>query len=57
MEAKVALEHATELELEVRNTRTHHERVEAAMRTIMDRAHSLFVDANHDLGAETGPFD
>jgi hypothetical protein len=32
-------------------------RVEAAMWVGLEQAHTLFVDAHHDLGVETTPFD
>lgn len=57
METQVTQKRVAELELEVKNTRTHHERVEATTRADVDRAHTLFVDAHHDLGAETTRFD
>jgi hypothetical protein len=57
METQVAPERVAELELEVRNARTYHERVEAATRVGVDQAHTLFIDAYHDLGVETTPFD
>jgi hypothetical protein len=37
--------------------RAYHERVDVVTRAGVDRAHTLFIDAYHDLGAETGPFE
>lgn len=56
-EAQVTREHAAALELEAKNEKAYHEKVEATMRAYVDRAHSLFVDVYRDLGAETTPFD
>jgi regulator of replication initiation timing len=57
IETQFTRERVAELELEARNTRTHHERVEAATRASVDQAHTLFVYAYHDLGVEIAPFD
>lgn len=56
-EAQVARERVVTLELETKNARTYHDKVEAATRAGVDRAHALFADAYRDLGAETAPFD
>jgi hypothetical protein len=36
--------------------RAYRERVDASMWVGVDRAHTLLVDAYHDLGAHTVPF-
>jgi hypothetical protein len=41
----------------VKNMRAYHKRVDAARRVGVDRVHTLFIDAYHDLDAETAPFD
>jgi hypothetical protein len=46
-----------DLQLEVRNMRGYHEKTELATRTRVDQTHTLFVDAYHDLGTQTAPFD
>lgn len=46
----------TALELEARTSKAHHEKVEVVTQA-MDRTHTLFVEAYHDLGAEIAPFD
>lgn len=46
----------TVLELEARTSKAHHEKVEVVTQA-MDRTHTLFVEAYHDLGAEIAPFD
>jgi hypothetical protein len=35
----------------------YHERVDVATRVGLDRTHTLFVGAYHDLGVEMAPFD
>jgi hypothetical protein len=37
--------------------RSHRERTESSTRAGVERAHTLFVDAYCDLGAQTVPFD
>jgi hypothetical protein len=37
--------------------RAYRERTESATRAGVDRAHTIFVDAYRDLGAQTAPFD
>jgi hypothetical protein len=39
----------------MKNICAYHERVDAAPQACIDRAHTLFVDAYHDLGTETAP--
>jgi hypothetical protein len=56
-EAQVARKRAIELELEVKSMCTYRGKMESATRAGVDRAHTLFVDANRDLGAQTAPFD
>jgi hypothetical protein len=45
------------LELEARTTKAYHEKVESTTKDGVDRDHLLFVEAYHDLGDETTPFD
>ena len=37
--------------------RSHHEKTESTTRAGVERAHTLFVDAYRDLGAQATPFD
>jgi hypothetical protein len=46
----------TALELEARTSKAHREKVEVVTQA-MDHAHTLFVEAYHDLGVEIAPFD
>jgi hypothetical protein len=48
-EAQATRKRATGLELEVRNMHAYHEKAESATRAGVNRAHTLFVDAYHDL--------
>jgi hypothetical protein len=41
----------------VKGMRAYRERVEATTRVGVDQAHTLFVDAYRDLGAQMAPFD
>ena len=56
-EAQAAHKYVTELELEVKSMRAYCEKTESATHAGVDRAHTLFVDAYRDLGAQTAPFD
>jgi hypothetical protein len=56
-EAQAARKRAADMELELKNIRAHHEKTESFTRTGVERAHTLFVDAYHELGAQTTPFD
>jgi hypothetical protein len=40
-----------------RSLRGYLDRADASTRTGVDRAHKLLVDANHELGVRTTPFD
>jgi predicted nucleic acid-binding Zn-ribbon protein len=51
-EAQAARKRTGELELEVKDMHANHERVEATTRVGVDQAHTLFVDAYRDLGAD-----
>jgi hypothetical protein len=57
VEAQAAQKRAADLELKVKNMRAYHKRVDAARRVGVDRVHTLFIDAYHDLDAETAPFN
>jgi chromosome segregation ATPase len=56
-EAESARKHAAELELEVKRMHACREKTESATRAGVDQAHTLFVDAYRDLGAQTTPFN
>jgi hypothetical protein len=56
-EAQALRKRATELELEVKSMCAYRDKTESATRSWVDRAHTLFVDAYRDLGAQTTPFD
>jgi chromosome segregation ATPase len=56
-EAQAAYNRAVELELEVKSMSAYREKTESTTRAGVDRAHTLFVDAYRDLGAQTAPFD
>jgi hypothetical protein len=45
------------MELELKNIRGHRERTESSTHVGVKRAHTLFVDAYCELGAQTAPFD
>jgi hypothetical protein len=51
VEAQATHQCAADLELEVRNMRAYCEKTESTTRVGVDRAHTLFVDVYHDLGA------
>jgi hypothetical protein len=55
--AETAGKCATNMELELRNICSHRETMESSTRTGVERAHTLFVDAYRELGAQTAPFD
>jgi hypothetical protein len=55
--AQAARKRAADLELELKNMHDHHERTVSSSHVGVDRAHTLFVDAYHDLGTQTAPFD
>jgi regulator of replication initiation timing len=54
-EAQAARKRVGELELEVKSMHANRERTESATRAGVDQAHTLFVDAYRDLGAQTAP--
>jgi chromosome segregation ATPase len=56
-EAQAAHKRVADLELEVKNIGGYREKMESATRARVDRAHMLFVDVYHDLGAQTAAFD
>jgi hypothetical protein len=56
-EAQAARKRVGELELEVKSMHANREGTESATRAGVDQAHTLFVDAYRDLGAQTAPFD
>jgi uncharacterized protein (UPF0335 family) len=56
-EAQAARKRATDLELEPKSMRSHRENTESSTSAGVERAHTLFMDAYHDLGAQTTPFD
>jgi hypothetical protein len=45
------------MELELKNICSHRKRTESSTRAGVERAHTLFVDAERDLGAQTAPFN
>jgi hypothetical protein len=55
--ARTEAQATTNLELEVKNMRGYREKMELATHARVDRAHTLFVDACRDLGAQTALFD
>jgi hypothetical protein len=57
VEAEIARKRATDMESEVRNIRSHYEMMEASTRAGVERAHTLFVEAYLEFGAQTAPFD
>ena len=57
VEASLALKHAADAESGLKSLRSYTERTEASTRAGVERAHALFVDAYHELGARTVPFD
>jgi hypothetical protein len=56
-EVSLALKRAADAELGLKSLRSYTEKMEASTRARVERAHTLFVDAYHDLGARTAPFD
>jgi hypothetical protein len=56
-EASLALKHAADAESGLKSLRSHTEKTEASTCAGVERAHALFVDAYHELGARTAPFD
>jgi predicted nucleic acid-binding Zn-ribbon protein len=56
-EAETARKCTTDMELELRNICSHHEKTESSTSVGVERAHTLFVDAYRELGAQTVPFD
>jgi hypothetical protein len=56
-EAQDANKRDADLMLELKSMRSHRERTESSTRAGVERAHTLFVDAYCDLGAQTVPFD
>jgi chromosome segregation ATPase len=51
--AQAARKYVADLELELKNMHDHHKKTESTTRAGVDRVHTLFVDAYHDLGAQT----
>jgi hypothetical protein len=56
-EVSLALKRAADAELGLKSLCSYTEKMEASTRARVERAHTLFVDAYHDLGAWTAPFD
>jgi hypothetical protein len=56
-EASLALKRATDVESGQRNLHGHLDKTEASTRAGVDRVHALLMDAYHQLGARTAPFD
>lgn len=57
VKAQGTQERATMLESELLAVKAYHEKLEVDTRAGVDRVHSLFVEAYHDLGAVTMPND
>jgi hypothetical protein len=56
-EVNLALQRAADAESGHRSLHGYLDTVETSTRTGVDRAHKLLVDAYHELGARTAPFD
>jgi hypothetical protein len=56
-EAGLALKRAADVELELKSLRNYTNKTEASTRVGVEHAHTLFVDAYRELGAQTAPFD
>jgi hypothetical protein len=56
-EADLALKRAAAKELELKSLRSYCEKTEASTHAGVERAHTLFVEAYRELGAQTSPFD
>jgi hypothetical protein len=56
-EAKRALKRAADKESELKSLRSYCEKTEASTHAGVERAHTLFVEAYSELGAQTAPFD
>jgi hypothetical protein len=56
-EAELSLKRATDKESELKSLRKYCEKTEASTRAGVERAHTLFVEAYHELGALIAPFD
>jgi hypothetical protein len=56
-EAGLALKCATDAESELKSLLSYTEKTEASTRAGVECAHTLFVDAYRELGAQTAPFD
>jgi hypothetical protein len=56
-EARLALKRATDAESGLKRLRSYTEKTEASTGAGVERAHALFVDAYHDLGARIASFD
>ena len=56
-EAELALKRVADKESELESLRSYCEKTEASTRVGVERAHTLFVEAYRELGAQTAPFD
>jgi chromosome segregation ATPase len=56
-EAELALKRATDKESELKSLCSYCEKTEASTCAGVERAHTLFVEAYRELGAQTAPFD
>jgi hypothetical protein len=56
-EANLALKCAADAESGLKSLCSYTEKTEASTRAGVERAHTLFVDVYHELGARTTPFD
>jgi hypothetical protein len=56
-EAKLALKRVADKESELKSVRNYCEKTKASTRAGVERAHTLFVEAYRELGAQTAPFD
>jgi hypothetical protein len=55
--ASLALKRATNTEFGLKSLHSYSEKTEASTYAGVERAHTLFVDAYRELGAQTAPFD
>jgi hypothetical protein len=56
-EVELARKRAADKESELKGVRSYCEKMEASTRVGVERAHTLFVEAYRELGAQTAPFD
>jgi hypothetical protein len=56
-EAELALKRAVDKESELKSVRNYCEKTKASTRAGVERAHTLFVEAYRELGAQTAPSD